>query len=183
MAWSTPAATRWSAFRAARSRAFRRSSPASRSMPAARWRSASSDGGIVIRGGAHDGRRFDQANGQKLNCPTAALFLDANTLIVANGAAQHSPSQWRRDLMTLGRSGTVWRIDLATGERRAAGEPDRLAVRRCCRARRPTVRLRSLAPSRAAHRRDEGEPARARAHRSAGLSGAHRRRPRRAATG
>jgi hypothetical protein len=74
-----------------------------------------SDGGIVIRGGTHDGRRFDQSNGQKLNCPTAALFLDANTLIVTNGAAQHSPSQWRRDLMTLGRSGTVWRIDLATG--------------------------------------------------------------------
>jgi hypothetical protein len=73
------------------------------------------DGGIHIRGGAHDGRRFDQANGKKLNCPTAALFLDANTLIVANGAAQHRPSQWRRDLMTLGRSGTVWRLDLASG--------------------------------------------------------------------
>jgi hypothetical protein len=74
------------------------------------------DGGIEIRGGAHDGRRFDQMNSQKLNCPTAALFLDANTLIVTNGAAQHRPSQWRRDLMTLGRSGTVWRLDLSTGK-------------------------------------------------------------------
>jgi hypothetical protein len=73
------------------------------------------DGGIAIRGGIHDGRHFDQANGQKLNCPTAALFLDANTLIVANGAAALRPSEWRRDLMTLGRSGTVWRLDLATG--------------------------------------------------------------------
>src|SRR5262249_14441341 len=70
------------------------------------------DGGIEVRGGAHDGRRFDQMNGHKLNCPTAALFLDANTLIVTNGSAQHGPSQWWRDLMTLGRSGTVWRLDL-----------------------------------------------------------------------
>ena len=74
------------------------------------------DGGIDIRGGAHDGRRFDQVAGKKLNCPTAAIFLDANTLIVANGSAQHRPSQWRRDLMTLGRSGTVWRLDLASGK-------------------------------------------------------------------
>src|SRR4029077_6057854 len=89
------------------------------------------DGGIEIRGGAHDGRRFDQRNGHKLNrptaalflgCdtarrlnrPTAALFLDADTLVVTNGSAQHRASQWRRDLMTLGRSGTVWRLDLAT---------------------------------------------------------------------
>ena len=72
------------------------------------------DGGIEIRGGAHDGRRFEQTNGQKFNCPTAALFLDADTLVVTNGSAQHRASQWRRDLMTLGRSGTVWRLELAT---------------------------------------------------------------------
>jgi hypothetical protein len=72
-------------------------------------------GGIEIRGGAHDGRRVDQVAGKKLNCPTAALFLDASTLIVTNGSAPHSPSQWRRDLMMLGQSGTVWRIDLGSG--------------------------------------------------------------------
>jgi hypothetical protein len=49
-------------------------------------------------------------------------FLDANTLIGANGSAQHTPSQWRRDLMTLGRSGEVWRIDLASGEARRLAE-------------------------------------------------------------
>jgi len=74
------------------------------------------DGGIEIHGGAHNSRRFHQMNEQKLKCPTAALFLDANTLIITNGAAQHRPSQWRRDLMMLGRSGTVWRLDLATGK-------------------------------------------------------------------
>ena len=101
------------------------------------------DGGIEIRGGAHDGRRFDQVNGQKLNCPTAALFLDANTLIVTNGSAQHRPSQWRRDLMTLGRSGTVWRLDLSTGKALAlaSGIAWPCGIARC--ARRPPVRLRS----------------------------------------
>ena len=78
------------------------------------------DGGVVIRGGAHDGRRFDQLNfdqfnGNALNCPTAAVFLDADTLIVTNGSSKHRPSQWRRDLMTLGKSGAVWRLDLAHG--------------------------------------------------------------------
>jgi sugar lactone lactonase YvrE len=83
------------------------------------------DGGVVIRGGAHDGRRFDQLNfdqlnfdqfnGNALNCPTAAVFLDADTLIGTNGSSKHRPSQWRRDLMTLGTSGAVWRLDLAHG--------------------------------------------------------------------
>jgi sugar lactone lactonase YvrE len=73
------------------------------------------DGGVAIRGGRHDGRRFDQLNGKTLNCPTAALFLDADTLIVANGSLEHRPSQWRRDLMMRGKSGAVWRLDLARG--------------------------------------------------------------------
>ncbi len=72
-------------------------------------------GGLLIRGGTHDGRRFDQLDGQALNCPTAALFLNADTLCVSNGSSVHRPAQWRRDLMTLGKSGTVWRIDLARG--------------------------------------------------------------------
>lgn len=72
-------------------------------------------GGVAIRGGPHDAKQFDQANGRALNCPTAAIFLDADTLVVTNGSSDHRPSQWRRNLMTLGRSGAVWRIDLAGG--------------------------------------------------------------------
>jgi hypothetical protein len=74
------------------------------------------DGGLVLRGGPHDGRRVDQVGGQALNCPTAAMFLNAHTLIVANGSAALRPPQWRRDLMTLGKSGSVWRVDLGGGE-------------------------------------------------------------------
>lgn len=80
------------------------------------------DGGVVIKDGRHDGRRFDRVDGQALNCPTAAVFLDPSTLIVANGSVACRPSQWRRDLMTLGRTGSVWRLDLASGAaRRLAG--------------------------------------------------------------
>jgi hypothetical protein len=73
------------------------------------------DGAVSIRGGRHDGRRFDQLNGKKLNCPTAAVFLDADTLVVTNGSAAHRTSQWRRDLMLLGETGSVWRLDLTSG--------------------------------------------------------------------
>jgi sugar lactone lactonase YvrE len=74
------------------------------------------DGGLLLRGGPHDGLRIDRVGGQALNCPTAAMFLDAHTLIVANGSAAHRPSGWRRDLMTLGKSGALWRVNLATGD-------------------------------------------------------------------
>jgi sugar lactone lactonase YvrE len=73
------------------------------------------DGGVAIRGGRHHERRFDQLDGNALNCPTAAVFLDADTVVVTNGSSVHRPSQWRRDLMMLGKSGTVWRLDLARG--------------------------------------------------------------------
>lgn len=72
--------------------------------------------GVVIRGGPHDGKHIESANGAPIHCPTAMAFLDADTLVVANGAANLPPSQWRRDLMMLGASGSVWRIDLARGE-------------------------------------------------------------------
>jgi hypothetical protein len=81
------------------------------------------DGGIVIRGGRHDGRRIGDVG--KFNCPTALLFVDADTLIVANGSTQCKPSEWKRDLMSLGSSGAMWRVDLAHGS--ATQLMDRLA--------------------------------------------------------
>lgn len=77
-------------------------------------------GGVMISSGGGDGRLLGE---DALPCPTAALFLDENTLVVANGSAERTPSQWRRDLMSLGRSGGVWRIDIASGrtERLAGG--------------------------------------------------------------
>jgi hypothetical protein len=80
-------------------------------------------GGVVIRGGRRDGLRIGDDG--KLNCPTALLFVDADTLVVANGSAQRQPSEWKRDLLSIGASGSVWRIDLASGE--ATRLADRLA--------------------------------------------------------
>lgn len=69
--------------------------------------------GVLLRGGRHDGRIINTLAGRPLLCPTAALFLDADTLLVANGAADLPAGEWKRDLMCRGSSGSVARIDLA----------------------------------------------------------------------
>lgn len=79
--------------------------------------------GIVLRGGAHDGRTIDTLGGKPAICPTALMFEGADTLVVALGAEGRPPSEWKHDLMTHGRTGSVWRVALATGaaERIAGG--------------------------------------------------------------
>jgi len=72
--------------------------------------------GIAIVGGRHDGKRIAaNLSGQQLNCPTAAAFLDEDTLVVCNGSSVHSALEWSRDLLNLGRSGSVVKIDLDAG--------------------------------------------------------------------
>ena len=55
--------------------------------------------GLVIRGGAHDGTRIEKLGGSALTCPTAACFLDADTLAVTVGAVKRQSAEWKRDLM------------------------------------------------------------------------------------
>lgn len=71
--------------------------------------------GILLRGGAHDGTRIETLGGKALSCPTAALFLDKDTLVVTIGAADRLHADWKRDLMARGRTGQVWQIDLPSG--------------------------------------------------------------------
>jgi hypothetical protein len=73
-------------------------------------------GGIVIRGGVFDGLRFGQPASNGLRAPVAALFDGSEKLIVANGSDDSPPSGWRRDLMSLGRTGSVRRFDLTSGQ-------------------------------------------------------------------
>jgi hypothetical protein len=49
--------------------------------------------------------------------------MSPDTLVIANGSTEVRTADWKRDLMARGRSGSVWRIDLASGraERIAAG--------------------------------------------------------------
>ena len=56
--------------------------------------------GIAIAGGRHDGKRLPaKLSGQSLNCPTAAIFLDEDTLVACNGSSTYSAPAWSRDLL------------------------------------------------------------------------------------
>nr|WP_298688404.1 hypothetical protein [uncultured Dongia sp.] len=75
--------------------------------------------GIVVEGGRHDGRQISTPNGELLRAPTAALFLDPDTLVVAVGSADNLVVDWKRDLMTRGSSGSIWRLSLAAKDQQA----------------------------------------------------------------
>jgi hypothetical protein len=68
--------------------------------------------GILIHGGRHDGLAIKEAGGNALRSATAALFLDPDTLVVANGSAEFPMADWKRDLMNRRSSGSIWRIAL-----------------------------------------------------------------------
>ncbi|GAB2176529.1 NHL repeat containing protein [Dongia sp. agr-C8] len=69
--------------------------------------------GILVQGGRHDGVEIKAAGGVPLRSPSAASFLDPDTLVVANGSAEYRMSDWKRDLMNRRATGSVWRIALA----------------------------------------------------------------------
>ncbi|MCA0043356.1 SMP-30/gluconolactonase/LRE family protein [Celeribacter litoreus] len=77
--------------------------------------------GVVLRGGAYDGKKIETLGGAKLGCATAALFESPDLLLIAVGSARFAPSEWKRDLMALGSTGSVWRIDLSTGTETCLG--------------------------------------------------------------
>jgi hypothetical protein len=72
------------------------------------------DGRITFLGGRRAGQNFAPADG--MNCLTA-MAVSGDALVVCNGSATNAPSEWRRDLMERNASGSVWRIDLASGKR------------------------------------------------------------------
>ncbi|MDX2483947.1 MAG: hypothetical protein QNK42_09865 [Pseudodonghicola sp.] len=72
--------------------------------------------GVVIRGGPHDGLCFGGAGETGPVYPTSLAFLDANTVLATEGSDRNSAANWRRDLMEKGRRGSLWRLDLETGD-------------------------------------------------------------------
>lgn len=66
-----------------------------------------------------DGRLFVGEREIKLPhgvaCITAMSFGDDTALYLCNGSATHRPGDWALDLMEKNSSGSVWRLDLATG--------------------------------------------------------------------
>lgn len=52
----------------------------------------------------------DVARPSDVRCITALAYGSDGTLWLANGSADHSPSQWSADLMKKGASGSLWRL-------------------------------------------------------------------------
>ncbi|PBB68759.1 hypothetical protein CK228_09500 [Mesorhizobium sp. WSM4312] len=58
-----------------------------------------------------------------LSCITALAYAEDGTLWLANGSAEHAPSQWAADLMKKGASGSLWKRDAMGREfRKVAGD-------------------------------------------------------------
>jgi hypothetical protein len=58
-----------------------------------------------------------------VRCITALAYADDGTLWLANGSAEHAPSQWAADLMKKGASGSLWRCGPgAIGFQKIAGD-------------------------------------------------------------
>jgi hypothetical protein len=70
------------------------------------------DGRIVFVGGRNDGNTIAGPG-----CMTALAPARDGALLVANGSEANGPADWKRDLMEKSSSGSVWRLDLASGAR------------------------------------------------------------------
>lgn len=49
-----------------------------------------------------------------IRCPTALMFLDADRLAVCVGSSSLNVSDWRRDLLSRHRQGSVWLVDISS---------------------------------------------------------------------
>lgn len=70
---------------------------------------------VRIVGGSPDGRRWDAAKGDRFHAVNAISAAADGRLLVTDGSLEHPVADWRRDLMSLGRTGRLIEIDLAGG--------------------------------------------------------------------
>jgi hypothetical protein len=71
------------------------------------------DGGIVFVGGRLGGTLL--AKNPEASCITALAPASDGALLVANGSATNTQTEWQRDLMEKNVSGSVWRVDPSNG--------------------------------------------------------------------
>jgi hypothetical protein len=69
--------------------------------------------GIIIRGGRYDGVRIEGPAADRFSCVTAMAFKSPDLLLVCNGSRQHPAADWKRDLMSHGSTGSLWKVELS----------------------------------------------------------------------
>lgn len=70
---------------------------------------------VRIEGGPHHGRKWTAAGGQPFSAINAISVTKDGRLLVTDGSAKLPYAEWKRDLMSLGRSGRVFELQLANG--------------------------------------------------------------------
>lgn len=68
---------------------------------------------VRIEGGPHHGRSWKAAAGQHFSAVNAISVMQGGHLLVTDGSADRPYDEWKRDLMSLGRSGRVFELSLA----------------------------------------------------------------------
>jgi hypothetical protein len=77
--------------------------------------------GVGLLNDAGDYRQLG-LSGENAGCVTAGLFADDDTLLLALGSRNHSAPDWKRDLMSHGRTGRVIRHTIASRKTEAIGD-------------------------------------------------------------
>jgi hypothetical protein len=70
------------------------------------------DGNVIIEQGNRK-QSFGAPDG--FACPTALAFADSSTLLVCHGSSRHRATDWVVDLMEKNATGSIWKIDIASG--------------------------------------------------------------------
>ncbi len=74
---------------------------------------ASESGGIKLLDAS--GGAVAVAGGHDWTCITAIAFVDEGTLLVCVGSTRNPIADWQRDLLSAGKSGEIWTLDITSG--------------------------------------------------------------------
>jgi hypothetical protein len=74
------------------------------------------DGRIAIVNGPNNGKVIKPTEGAQ--CPTAMHADSGNSLFITHGSSTNNYNEWKRDLMEKNSSGSLWRVEISTGEQK-----------------------------------------------------------------
>ena len=76
------------------------------------------DNGTIVVGGTGQSNRDSSVGDEAFKCPTALTFINRQKLVVCQGSSTVKPSEMTRDLMQIGRTGSVWLLDISNRHRK-----------------------------------------------------------------